>query len=392
MIYIIVLIFLTIPVIIFDLNQSKKHRRFWYYSELIVLILLAGLRYRVGGDTLMYISKFETYPTLSNFNLSFKAEFNPLWYFYNALIKSLIDDFTFFQLIQATIVNSIFFNFFKKYSTHFFSAILIYYVAYYLYFNMEILREILSICVLLLSFDFLIKRNYFKYFICCCIALLFHFSAVIMLFIPFFIRLPKINWKFTVIIFVVLIFTLSFINIAPMLSSLLIGNELLMNKFIGYSKLQTLNIRGIIVYLFPIVVLMYANRKSRLPANDKIFHNILFLYVILIGLTVFLPVIFSRMRNYLAPFYILYLVNTTIPIIINSSYRSTLKSYISKIVLIWILFFSFRSYTTNLSQYMKGARSYNIYYPYHSIFNPVTETKRERFIEIYKSDYKINNE
>ena len=53
MIYFVVFILLLIPVVKYDWMAKTGGESKWYYFNLVVLILLAGLRYRVGGDTLM---------------------------------------------------------------------------------------------------------------------------------------------------------------------------------------------------------------------------------------------------------------------------------------------------------------------------------------------------
>ena len=175
MIYFIVLSFTLIPVILYDFIGKEIGWKFWFYAELIILIIISGLRYRVGGDSLDYIDFFESYPTFSElFYFDFSnAPFNPIWYIYNGLIKLIWNDFIFFQIVQAIIVNTIFFIFFKKHTKYFFTAIFIYTLAYYLYFNMEILREILAVCIFMLSFNYLQKKEIFKIFFMCYICLSF---------------------------------------------------------------------------------------------------------------------------------------------------------------------------------------------------------------------------
>lgn len=113
MIYIITLVFLLIPVVRFDLMQLEGNKRMWALSEYVVLVLIVGLRYRVGGDTLFYMDFFEDYPTISELaNFDFEdARYNPLWYVYNSIFKTFGNSFTIYQLVQATIVNLAFFRF-----------------------------------------------------------------------------------------------------------------------------------------------------------------------------------------------------------------------------------------------------------------------------------------
>ena len=82
MIYLFVFILLLIPVVKYDLMAKTGGERGWFCFNLVVLILLAGLRYRVGGDTLMYMSIYDDLPSLADlkyFDFA-EADFNPLWY------------------------------------------------------------------------------------------------------------------------------------------------------------------------------------------------------------------------------------------------------------------------------------------------------------------------
>lgn len=64
MIYFVVFILLLIPVVKYDWMVKSGGEKGWYYFNLVVLILFAGLRYRVGSDTLMYMSMFYEWPKL----------------------------------------------------------------------------------------------------------------------------------------------------------------------------------------------------------------------------------------------------------------------------------------------------------------------------------------
>ena len=204
MIYILVFILLLIPVVKYDLMAKSGGEGGWFFFNLVVLILLAGLRYRVGGDTLMYMSMYDEIPALSELKyFDFEeALYNPLWYVYNSLFKSIGDDFVYFQIGQAIIVNSVFFWFFRKYSPqYYFSAILLYYIGYYCYFNMEILREILCVCILMLMTPWLLAKRWIPYYVGCIVAINLHYSSAVMLGIPLlYYMFRKPSWKLQLII------------------------------------------------------------------------------------------------------------------------------------------------------------------------------------------------
>ena len=106
MIYFVVFILLLIPVVKYDWLVKTGGEGKWYYFNLVVLIILAGLRYRVGGDTLMYMSVFDSFPKwdeLKYFDFE-TAEYQPLWYVFTAICRTIYDDFAFFQLVHASIL------------------------------------------------------------------------------------------------------------------------------------------------------------------------------------------------------------------------------------------------------------------------------------------------
>lgn len=64
MIYILLFLFLLVPVIRYDLLAKKGGEDLWYWTSVILLVLVAGLRYRVGGDTLVYMAEYNMYPKI----------------------------------------------------------------------------------------------------------------------------------------------------------------------------------------------------------------------------------------------------------------------------------------------------------------------------------------
>ena len=68
MIYLFLFIVFCIPVFFKDkLPFFEKH--YWYWGECVLLILVAGLRLVVGGDTQTYLADFDVYPPLEDFTI-----------------------------------------------------------------------------------------------------------------------------------------------------------------------------------------------------------------------------------------------------------------------------------------------------------------------------------
>lgn len=161
MIYLLILIYSLTLSFVYDFGNLRIGKKMNLLIVFMVLVSLSGFRYRIGGDSYFYIKMYEylpTLPELSSIELGV-SKLQPLWLLLNAISRTISPDFFVFQLLHALIVNSIIFYFFRKYTKYVFTAVLLYFIGFYGYFNFEILRESLAICVFLLSLEFFVKKN-----------------------------------------------------------------------------------------------------------------------------------------------------------------------------------------------------------------------------------------
>lgn len=356
----------------------------WYYFNLVVLILFAGLRYRVGSDTLMYMSMFYEWPKLDElryFDFA-TATYNPLWYIFAALARSIYDDFTTLQIMHAVIVNCTFFWFFRKYCPkYYFSAILLYYIGYFCYFNMEVMRESLCICVLLLSTSFLLEKKWLLYFPMCVIGLLTHYSAAIMLVLPFLLLFKRPSWKWEVVILLGVVVVMRVVNVPMLVLSLFGLNDQLILLIGGYIE-EMRNVMGIISELlnfFPIFIFIYLREKHQITEEND-FTPLMMGTVVVYALAMNVG-IFSRFINYFVPFILVYSVNTVYRTL-YWKFRDYQISYLLCLMAFFVLNFNMiRFYTKDMSESYPGTRAYVRYIPYHSVLNPKIDEHRERFVE-----------
>lgn len=378
MIYIIVLIILLVPFFKYDIFAKKGSEGIWYYVCLISLILLAALRYRVGGDTIIYMDVFEYYPKLSElstFNFE-EAEFNPVWYIYNAIFKSLGDSFFLFQLSQAIIVNTVFFRFFYKYTDYFFTALIIYYVGFFAYFNFEIQREILCISIFLISFPYLEKGKYLQYYLLTLFAVSIHFSALIMVIIPIFTIFKRDRFWISLFFIITVILAFTLFDIISFFLSLIFDSDA--DKVKNYLMREAPNINGIIVQsliMLPILIIFFLRHQYKIT-NDAGMGAVLLFFIIIQTSSLFVPAV-PRLANYLFPIGIVFIINT----IMNNHSKIRLSQVASILTfcVLFIYFFNFGFYyMKSKSKVYAGAHEYNLFIPYVSVFNPHTVYERER--------------
>lgn len=194
MIYLVIVLFILTLLYIYDIRGVKKNRLFWYWIVQIVLIGLAGLRYRIGTDTPNYLHRFYyEYPPLQDFLF---ADYpiggdGPLFVLMNSLVISFHGKFFIVQLLQASFVILLIFRYFQKHSDYFFTCALFYFILCYVQFNFEIMRGSMSIAVCLFANDYARDKKWIKAYALYIIAFIFHAQAIILFAVPLllFLRL-----------------------------------------------------------------------------------------------------------------------------------------------------------------------------------------------------------
>lgn len=207
MIYLFVAVILILLSFRYDINGKERYKDFCYHVILVILILIAGLRYRLGIDTPNYIHLFyHFFPSYEDFHWKdYPFGEDPLYALINSIVISLGGRFYIVQLIQSSIVNILIFKYIKRHTPYIFTTIFFYFTLYcYLEFNMEIMRGGLSIVVCLFANDYILEKKWIKGYLLFFIACLFHSQTIVMLVMPllFFMKLNKKG---------VILLTLSFI-------------------------------------------------------------------------------------------------------------------------------------------------------------------------------------
>lgn len=376
MVYLLCFIVLLVFVLAFDVKISGT--KYSYEANVaivvsfIMLSLLAGLRFRVGTDTLAYMDEYYQYP-LSYF----KDNYLWGWYALMAICKGLNLSFYFVQLILAFFTNYAVFKFLRRYSAHFFSVLLLYYVLIYPTLNFEILRQGVCVAIFLLSFKYLESRNYVKYYVLIGFACLFHYSALLLLLIPLFTLIP-VNKKsvlgFVFLLFFVIVFSSLLKERIYEFSK---GLSILEDRaYYYFSEMDTeesfsplsyiLNlILNVLIPLFIIVLHCY---NYKIPSSYIV---ICMVSMIVYIVSVYMPIIY-RFNNYYQLF------NTVLFVDLFSWIRAHFKKKPFFVFIVCLLLFlgvKSRVYFANDD----GRRVYFHYYPYSSIFNEFKVPQREQW-------------
>ena len=413
---------MLVAVYAFDVRGYKRLYSFSFWGFCILLIIIAGLRYRIGTDSIVYESYYETVPRLWEFgNYKFQAtRFEPGFIVAQSITRSISDDFTLFQFFEAIVVNVVVFWFILKNTTHRFLCVAFYFIFLYLNLCTQVLREAFAVSIFLLSWPFFRDGKWLQYYILAILATFFHTSAFFLLFVPVFC-LPGIREIFkigkrTIIICIGLLAIGLYIQAQfSNLFSLMAFTERMVDRVNTYKDNDfsggKLNVAGIVFQflqycLYPLIAVYFLNKtKVGFKIKGKLFKRnkqrkikaekqkverqfdrfemmvLLGVYSMMLSMTVF---ILGRYFNYFGLF-CLACVSTwafTRLKIGKKQYRLHVATW----ALILLPYFGFTLYSYANTENRAGTlRQYMLFYPYYTRLDPQVDQEREhlyRYLDV----------
>ena len=400
MIYIIVLIALIVLSYQYDYLKKNKHKQLWYYIMLILFILIAGLRYRIGVDSIRYDRGFAFYPSLCNLAADdfIYSSYQPLYILLTAIARSFSDEFWMLQLLHSVLVNVVVFRFFRLNTKNVFLSILLYFIFLYSSYLFEVMRESSAVCMLLLGWEFFKKDEWIIFTIFIFLATLFHISALPLLILPV-LRLFKV-WshldvnKYTILYLVVIYIVGSIIQ--RVFFDYIIQLNLIesvtdkANRYVDSDLAGSqLNIFGIIEncirqILFPFLGCLILKKQNSLDKNVESMLIICFSFIVL-SFSISLA---YRYNNYLYPFALIVMADA----IYSKKIFCYKKSYIRlKSFNSWLAIIAIIAIIQIRGCYLVPIRNtsykdYMRYYPYANIITKKVDNNREALFVLYNAE------
>lgn len=398
MIYIFILILFLIFIYKYDYERSNKGKTVCWIIMLILLICVAGFRYRMGNDSI----KYENYYKWQQHDLfglnadDFKdTRFAPLYVVLSASCRFFSEEFMMLQFVVSTIVNCSVFLFLWKNTRNVFFAGMLYYFFLYLNLNMEVLREALAVSVFLFSWPYFRDGKWFRYYVCAIFAFLFHISAVFMLILPL-ITLPGVKWFFSfglrTWIICIIVLGLSFavnIYLFDFVQAIAL-TENMAERAEVYSKMDisgsTLNVLGIAMrfvkfVFYPLVALYFVKVWNKYNDNINKRLEAMILMSVYVSIMTIGVSLFIRYNNYFLFFYIIILSDWCFSYLKwkNRLYRLSFVQWL----LIFVPLLSLQVYTAYWSNYNKSGtlKYYMMFYPYSNQFDKELDGNREKMIK-----------
>ena len=352
---------------------------------LVVFILVAGLRWRIGIDTPPYLYRFyHECPTIGRLSIEdFSIGKDPFFVLINSIVKTTGGKFYMVQLIQATIVNVLIFRFIKKYSKYIFTCLFFYAITCYTTYNMEIMRGSLSIVICLYANDYILDKKWIKGYLLYFLALMFHAQTLVMFVLPtmYFLRFNKVGIVFLCGAFVLGIVIMEILGDYLFL---LEDNESVSRKVSGYSRSdkyggQIGNFNFYIVQIFPIMIYVLASFlfvKTRYPNSSLLrFEPIIVLGVMFILIRVNLEIAY-RYVDYFKINFVIFFSEFFVKLINGArTIRKEVAVFRSYVVFVpFILVFLVYHYMISENYSLR-------YTPYSSVIDKSVYVKREKMYQ-----------
>ena len=403
MIYFAVLILLIILSFRYDFRRELENKDFWFNVVIVVMVLIAGLRYRLGGDTINYLRFF--YHEIPSLDSAYWSEFymgayEPLYVLLNAFVKYIGCKFFIVQLICASITNSLILLYFKKHSEYPFACAIVFFVWSFFFLNFEELRAGISVAICLYANDFIVKKQFLRGIVLVVVSGLFHYSSIVLIITPLLLnlRFNKVGILFLLTVFV------SGVIIKNQLESFMMSLDFLGDRISGRGARyfgKEAGEHNIFYYIFDIGVLFFYSLFSfkyikRLKIDSSIRYIEPF---IMIGLSFVMLksniLIISRYVRFYEPYFIILFTYCFFEMIKRSKQLSIGISCMRSLLFFVPFFYTITSYYKNqVLESIDIVKHYNYekYYPYASVIEKSIDERREKCYNSIGGDKMIKNE
>ncbi len=390
MIYIFIFILLFLLGVRYDISERKKNIDRWFNIVSLILILTSGLRYRIGGDSIAYLySYFYIVPQIDELSLDTIAisQYEPFVLLLLSSLKSLGVGFYVFQLIHSSFVNGLILLYMKKHSKYPFFCALFYFVWMYFLFNFEIIRASFAIAICLWANDAIIENKKLRGICLYLCAIMFHVSAICLLFFPLAKRL---RFNYAGFIFLLGVFLFGFIfaswfsNYTFNLESFSTTSEKL-NLYsesadVGYSFMGF--ILALVPSLFyPFVSLLQIKKKKDCTNLSLLKMEPILVYGALFRLMSFSLTIVYRIVYFFNVYNIMYSVDLFVEMIKKQKRKvDPIMALAWSFIFFLPLFNLYTTYYRGVPDIKERNKVYNYkkYYPYSSVLDKSLDSQRER--------------
>lgn len=309
MIYIFIFIIFSIVSFFEDKKKNVNLKKILILVSGMIFLFISAFRYKTGMDWYNYLYEY------NNLEISNKVYSSIGYIFLEKIGNYLKIDYFLFQALICLFAGIVIINFYKNNSKKYWTSITIYYLLFYLDYNLALQKQLLAISFCLLGFQKL-KKSKIEFYLFSLLGALFHFSAIIFVLGTMFINIIfKIKYKYIINIFsLLMIFSLNF-NIIEIIFNIILFLKIpvLSQRISAYSSIsyyaRTVSPSLFLsIYLIMEIILLYFILIKRPPKTSEekyiYFYSIMYIFLKTISLKMY---ILYRLISYFGIFYCIFL-------------------------------------------------------------------------------------
>lgn len=244
-----------------------NRNKIFLFITFLELFFISGFRaWNIGSDADHYVRLFVA--AIDHFDLSL-SYMEKGYILFNKILALFTNNPQAILIVTSFCILGVILNFIYKYSKFIFLSTVLFVILQFSI-TLNIVRQYMAMIIVLLSFNFVIKREFLKFLCCCLLASTFHTSAIVAL-VWYFIYPLNIKIKNIIGILVTTIFI--FVFIAPFLDQLFqflgrydtyIGGALLGDDIKIASIMKTLINAVVFAFFFVSYFFVYDNKKGNI--------------------------------------------------------------------------------------------------------------------------------
>jgi putative polysaccharide polymerase protein len=335
-----IFIYIVLTFIISKVINKKFSDKIFLFLNFLLLFILAAFRdVSVGNDTQEYYRVFKTISLTNSINGIFiTSRFEIGYLLLNYLITRFTNNFNVLLFITSFIYLYSVFKFIDKYSKSKFVAIMLFFTfsMYYSIFNIQ--RQCIAIAIFLYAIRFLEKKQYIRYVLLILFATMFHYIAILLIFLCFIPKIDLYNKKIAYKYIILACFAACLIAYCITRFGIYIpyfGHYLTNSKYSeGGIRLASIALAGIRLGIIILLIIINGFKEHKSQNNlDYIFNYIAFLDCT-ISLAAIKFNLYDRVEDYLCIVFLVMISNS-----INSLDIKTNKYIINSILILITMFY-----------------------------------------------------
>lgn len=255
---------------IYTYNGMKKiYNKFFVIITSMILIIVAGLRWRIGTDYWQYTRNYyRLYREISWSQMNILDE--PGIIIISKISNFIYDDPATMFFLASLLTIGLFMITISKYSNDYTFSILLFVFSGVWHGSFNIVRQYIAVAIIFAGHNYIIKKNIYKFFGVVFLASLFHISALSML-ILYFIPIKKLKLKYILLLFFSVIIILYSYNYIFDILGLIENIDLHTHS---YSQREINSLRVLIMFA-PVLFYYFFINKSKLMNQDFFYINLL---------------------------------------------------------------------------------------------------------------------